>query len=173
MVMTTSSSDGRTWTPVRRIPIDQVTSTADHLGGGLGVGPTTTGSSARLGLFYYFYPRAACTVATCQLEVGFISSTDGGARWSRSRQIAGPMKLTQLANAFGHMVGDYVGAAVIPGGNAFAAVAVGGIPADGQAFSEPMYEPYRGEPITEGSAPASAAGARPGLREAPLPGITR
>jgi hypothetical protein len=83
------------------------------------------------------------------------------------------MKLTQLANAFGHMVGDYVGAAVIPGGHAFAAFAVGGIPADGQAFSEPMYEPYRGEPITGGSVPASAAGARRGLREAPMPGITR
>lgn len=87
--------------------------------------------------------------------------------------IAGPMKLTQLAFAFGHMVGDYVGAAIIPGGIAFAAFAVGGIPADGQAFSEPMYEPYRDEPVTGGSAPASAAGVRPGLREAPMPGITR
>jgi len=173
MVMTTSARDGRTWTPVRRIPIDPVTTAADHLGGGLGVDPMTAGSSARLGLFYYFYPRAACTVATCQLEVGYISSIDGGARWSRSRLIAGPMKLTQLANAFGHMVGDYVGAAVIPGGNAFAAFAVGGIPADGQAFSEPMYEPYRGEPITGGSVPASAAGARRDLHEAAMPRITR
>jgi hypothetical protein len=173
MVLTTSSTEGRTWTPVRRIPIDPVTSSVDHLGGGLGADPTTSGAAARLGLFYYFYPRAACTVATCRLKVGYISSTDGGARWSRARLIAGPMKLTQLAYAFGHMVGDYVGAAVIPGGNAFAAFAVGGIPADGQAFSEPMYQPYRGEPITGGTAPASAAGLQPGLREAPMPGITR
>jgi hypothetical protein len=173
MVLTTSSTGGRTWTPVRRIPIDPVTSTADHLGGGLGADPTTRGAASRLGLFYYFYPRAACTVATCQLEVGYISSTAGGARWSRPRLIAGPMRLTQLAYAFGHMVGDYVGAAVIPGGNAFAAFAVGGIPADGQAFSEPMYEPYRGEPITGGTAPAATAGVQPGLREAPMPGITR
>jgi hypothetical protein len=173
MVMTTSARDGRAWTPVRRIPIDAVTSAADHLGGGLGADPVSAGSSARLGLFYYFYPRAACTVATCRLEVGYVSSIDGGRRWSRPRLVAGPMKLTQLANAFGHMAGDYVGAAVIPGGNAFAAIAVGGIPAGGQAFSEPMYEPYRGEPITAGSAPASAAGVRPGLREAPMPGSTR
>jgi hypothetical protein len=36
-----------------------------------------------------------------------------------------------------------------------------------------MYEPYRGEPITAGTALASAAGARRGLREAPMPKITR
>jgi hypothetical protein len=173
MVMTASAGDGRTWTPVRRIPIDPVTSTVDHLGGGLGADPTTRGASARLGLFYYFYPRAACTVATCRLEVGYISSTDGGARWSRPRPIAGPMRLTQLADAFGHMVGDYVGAAVIPGGNAFAAFAVGGVPAGGQAFSEPMYEPYRGEPITGGTVPATTAGVQPALREAPMPGMRR
>ena len=81
--------------------------------------------------------------------------------------------MRQLPFAFGYMVGDYEGAAVVPGGNAFSAFAVGGIAADGQALSAPMYEPYRGEPITGGSARASAAGARPGLREAAMPGITR
>jgi hypothetical protein len=152
---------------------DPVTSTVDHLGGGLGVDPTTSGSSARLGLFYYFYPQADCTVATCQLEVGYISSTDGGAQWSQPRLLAGPLSLTQLAQAPGGMVGDYVGAAVTPGGNAFAAFAVGGAPADGQAFNEAMYEPFKGEPITGGSVPASSAGAQPRLREAAMPGITK
>lgn len=173
MVMTTSSDDGLTWTPVQRIPIDAVTSTVDHLGGGLGVDPATSGSSARLGLFYYFYPQADCTVATCQLDVGYISSTDGGTQWSPPRQLAGPMSLTQLAQAPGGMVGDYVGAAVIPGGNAFAAYAVGGTPVSGQTFNEAMNEPFRGEPITGGSAAASSAGVQPGLREAAMPGITR
>jgi len=36
-----------------------------------------------------------------------------------------------------------------------------------------MYEPYRGEPITGGSVPASAAGARRDLHEAAMPRITR
>lgn len=60
-----------------------------------------------------------------------------------------------------------------PGGNAFAALAVGAPPADGQAFNEAMYEPFRGEPITGGSVPASSAGVQPGLREAAMPGITQ
>jgi len=169
----TSSADGVHWTPVTRIPIDPVTSPVDHLGGGLGVDPATAGRHARLGLFYNFYPRAACTVRTCRLFEGYVSSTDGGTRWSAPRVLAGPMRMRQLPNAFGFMVGDYEGAAVVPGGKAFSAFAVGGIAADGQALSEPMYEPYQGEPITGGSVPASAAGARRGLREAAMPGITR
>jgi hypothetical protein len=158
---------------VTRIPIDPVTSPVDHLGGGLGVDPMTAGRHAQLGLFYNFYPRAACTVRTCRLFEGYVSSTDGGTRWSAPRVLAGPMRMRQLPNAFGFMVGDYEGAAVVPGGNAFSAFAVGGIAADGHALSEAMYEPYRGEPITGGSVPASAAGARRGLREAAMPGITR
>jgi hypothetical protein len=65
MVLTTSA-DGVHWTPVTRIPIDPVTSTVDHLGGGLGIDPVTAGRHARLALFYNFYPRAACTVSTCR-----------------------------------------------------------------------------------------------------------
>lgn len=53
-----------------RIPIDPVTSPVDHLGGGLGVDPTTSGRHARLGLFYNFYPNAVCTVASCRLYEG-------------------------------------------------------------------------------------------------------
>jgi hypothetical protein len=81
MVMTTSA-DGLHWMRVARIPIDPVTSTVDHLGGGLAADPAVAGRHARLGLFYNFYPHAACTVATCRLYEGYISSADGGARWS-------------------------------------------------------------------------------------------
>ena len=54
------SSDGVNWSDVARVPIDPVTSTADHFIPGLGVDPTTAGSSAHLALTYYFYPQAAC-----------------------------------------------------------------------------------------------------------------
>jgi len=35
-----------------------------------------------LALTYYYYPDANCTTANCQLQVGFVSSTDGGTTWS-------------------------------------------------------------------------------------------
>ena len=171
MVLATSA-DGVHWTPVTRIPIDPVTSTVDHLGGGLGIDPATAGRHARLALFYNFYPRAACTVSTCRLFEGYVSSTDGGARWSAPQVLGGPTRMRQLPNAFGFMVGDYEGAAVVPGGKAFSAFAVGGIPAAGQRYGEAMYEPSGGAPVTSGQRPASAAGVHTFTPARP-PGITR
>jgi len=169
MVLTTSA-DGVHWTPVTRIPIDPVTSTVDHIGGGLGADPTTSGRHARLGLFYYFYPHADCTVATCRLYMGYVSSTDGGRRWSAPRVLAGPMRLTELPRG-NRMVGDYQGAAVVPGGNAFAAFAVAGIPSGAQHFNEAMYDVTGGVPVTGGSRPASPAGIRRHLTPAGQPGV--
>jgi hypothetical protein len=74
-----TSTDGLTWSAVQRVPIDPVTSGVDHFVPGLGVDRRSAGSSAHLGLTYYFYPDAACTTATCELDVGFVSSTNGGA----------------------------------------------------------------------------------------------
>ena len=171
MVMSTSV-DGLRWTPVVRIPIDPVTSTVDHLGGGLGVDPASSGKHARLGLFYYFYPDTKCTTATCQVFEGFVSSTDGGVRWSAPTVLAGPFRLPQLAFAQGFMTGDYQGAAVVARGNAVSAFAVGGTPVGGQKLNEAMFEPVDGQPITGGSLQASAAGAR-AYRPTRIAGIIR
>lgn len=171
MVMTTSTN-GLHWTRVVRIPIDPISSTVNVLGGGIAVDPTTSGGRARLGLFYNFYPNGSCTVSTCRLFQGFVSSTDGGAHWSAPQVVAGPMRLTQLPFSGGFMVGDYQGAAVIPGGNALSAFAVGGIPAGGQRFSEAMYDPSGGAPITGGLHRASPAGVR-AATPAKVPRIAR
>jgi hypothetical protein len=123
MVLSTSQ-DGTTWTSPIRIPIDAVGSAVDHFIPGLGVDPATSGSSARLGLTYYYYPQSGCTVATCQLNVGFISSQDGGNSWTTSTAVAGPMSLNWLPNtSSGSMVGDYV-ATGYSGGKAYAVFAV-------------------------------------------------
>ena len=171
MVLTTST-DGVHWSPVTRIPIDPVTSSVDHLGGGLGVDAGTAGAHARLALFYAFYPHTGCTVRSCRLYEGYISSTDGGAHWSAPQVIAGPTRLHRLPFAFGYMTGDYEGTAVVPGGNALSAFAVGGIPAAGQKLNEAMYQPSGGAPVTGGTRAASAAGAHT-FTPAPLPGIAR
>ena len=53
---------------------------------------------------------------TCQLDVGFISSTNGGDSWSNAEQLAGPMKLTWLPlTDQGFMVGDYITTSIVPG----------------------------------------------------------
>jgi hypothetical protein len=50
---------------------------------GIGVDPATSGHTAHITVvyyfyFYYFYPTASCTASTCQLDVGFVTSIDGG-----------------------------------------------------------------------------------------------
>jgi hypothetical protein len=78
-IVFSTSTDGVTWSPVRRVPIDPVASSVDHFIPGLAVDRATSGASAHLGLTYYYYPDANCDASTCQLDVGFISSTNGGA----------------------------------------------------------------------------------------------
>jgi hypothetical protein len=102
------NSTGTSWSAVSRIPIDATNSGIDHFIPGLAVDKNTSGSSAHLGLTYYFYPTAACG-KSCVLDVGFISSTDAGSTWSTATQLAGPFNVGWIANTSqGRMVGDYI-----------------------------------------------------------------
>jgi hypothetical protein len=115
LVMSTSA-DGTTWSAPLRIPIDGVSSSADHFIPGLSVDPATSAGSAHLALAYYFYTQANCMAATCALNAGFISSLDGGTTWSSPTTLAGPMNLSWLpSTSSGVMVGDYVATALVGG----------------------------------------------------------
>src|SRR5207237_9754744 len=108
---------------------------------GLAVDPTTSGSSTKLALTYYFYPNANCGGA-CRLTVGYIASRDGGAHWGSATRLAGPMGLSQIANTSqGPMVGDYISTS-FSGGMATTVFAVGRDPTT-EAFDEAMYSPGR------------------------------
>jgi len=110
-IVYSSSADGKTWSAVTRIPIDPVTSTVDHFLPGFGVNPTTSGKSAGLTVVYYYFPIANCS-NSCQLDVGFSSSSNGGQTWTSGVQLAGPMQLSWLpVSDNGPMVADYVGVA--------------------------------------------------------------
>jgi hypothetical protein len=101
----------------KRIPTAAVGSGFDFFTMGLAVDKSTSGSSAHLGLAYYYYPDSTCT-NNCQLDVGFISSTNGGASWSTTEQLAGPMTLTWLPlTTQGFMVADYISTSIVPGDN--------------------------------------------------------
>lgn len=124
-IVLSSSADGLAWSPVARVPIDDVGGTVDHFIPGLAVDPATSGPTARLSLAYYFYPSASCTTSTCQLNVGGISSGTGGASWGAATRLTPTsMAVTWLATTDqGYMVGDYISAS-FAGGRATAVFAV-------------------------------------------------
>lgn len=141
VMSTLTSVDPKTgatkWSLVKRITIDPKGSSVDHFIPGLAVDSATSGSTAHLALTYYYYPVANCN-STCELDVGYISSIDGGNHWSSFTQIAGPMKLSWLAQTDqGAMVGDYISASIL-GGIAYPVFAVANAPVE-TLLNEAMY----------------------------------
>ena len=155
------SSDGVQWSDAARIPIDPVTSGVDHFIPGLGVDPATSGAGTHLAVTYYFYPVAKCG-SSCQLDVGYISSPDGGAHWGTAQQLAGPMTLDEIAQTSqGPMTGDYISPS-FSGGSAVTIFPVG-VPA-ASGFDEAMYAPATPLAVASPSAatnPSTTAGAFP------------
>jgi hypothetical protein len=162
-IVFTTTTNGTTWTPVTRIPIDPVGSTVDHFLPGFGVDRTTQGNNAHLGVLYYFYPNASCSFATCQLHVGFVSSTDGGGSWSAPTTVAGPMQLSWVPQAGGRMVGDYMSTSFGSNGKAYPVFPIAKAPS-GSAFDQAMYAPTNGLVPAPGVTPVTSAD------QVPVPG---
>ncbi|HEX4281578.1 MAG TPA: sialidase family protein, partial [Solirubrobacteraceae bacterium] len=155
-IVFSTSSDGVTWSPVTRVPIDPVTSGADHFIPGLAVDKATSGSTAHLALTYYYYPDATCN-GGCQLDVGFISSTDGGLHWSAPTPLAGPTPLFEIANTSqGRMVGDYISTSFNASGTAATVFALGLPQPSPSTFDEAMYAPTTPLSVASGATPATA-----------------
>ena len=144
-IVMSTSTNGTTWSSVRRIPIaDPIANpkgkktVADRFIPGLAVDQNTSGATAHLALAYYFYPDAACSASTCKLDVGYVSSLDGGTTWSSVTQLAGPMTLSWLpATTQGRMVGDYISTS-FSGGLAYAFFAVANAPS-GSTFDQAIW----------------------------------
>jgi hypothetical protein len=164
-IVMSTSTDGSTWSAVRRIPIDPTTSTVDHFIPGIGVNPQTSGGNTHIAIVYYYYPIASCTISTCQLDVGFTTSTDGGATWTAGSPLAGPMKLSWLPNSNqGWMVGDYI-VVSYDNGNPFGVFAVAQAPTKGGVLHESMYTTNNPLPISYSAPRFSSSG------EQPVPGF--
>jgi hypothetical protein len=164
-IVFSTSTDGMNWSAVSRVPTDAVGSGVDHFIPGLGVDPATSGTGAHLALTYYYYPNTACTPATCQLNVGFTSSPNGGVSWSAPTQLAGPMALTDIAaTSQGPMVGDYISTSFTQAGTAATVFAIGN-PHTGSVFDEGMWAPTTPLAVTnadQATRQASSAGAAAG-----------
>jgi hypothetical protein len=98
------NSTGTSWSAVSRVPIDATNSGIDHFIPGLAVNKSTLGSTAQLGITYYFYPSGST-----QLSVGFVSSSNAGSAWTAPQTVASGMPSTWVASTSqGRMVGDYI-----------------------------------------------------------------
>ena len=112
-IVLTTTTDGLTWTPLQRIPLDAVGSNVEHLTAGLAVDRGTAGQKAHLAVAYYYWPDAGCTAATCQIYVGLATSVNAGATWSQHQTLGGPMAATWWANTdSGYMTGDYISTSI-------------------------------------------------------------
>lgn len=162
-IVFSTSADGQTWSAPARIPIDPVTSTVDHFLPGIGVDPGTSGVGGHLTVVYYYYPVSKCT-SSCDLDVGFTSSEDGGATWSAGVQLAGPMQLSWLPDSDnGPMVADYIGVSYNRG-NPFGVFAVAQSPV-GSTLRESMYTTR--QPLL----PAQGAPRFSSRADRPVPGV--
>jgi hypothetical protein len=152
-IVFSKSSDGVNWSDVARVPIDPATSSVDHFLPGLAVDRVTSGSGAHLALTYYFYPDAACTADTCELEAGYISSPDAGAHWGTPTTLTNAISLSDIAaTSQGAMVGDYISTSFNDSGTASTVIAVG-LAHSGSRFDEGMWAPS--SPLTVASAAAA------------------
>jgi hypothetical protein len=144
-----------------RIPIEADNSAAnpvDHFIPGIAADPNTSGTQAHLGLYYWYYPNAACVFANpggnqCDLSTGYVSSADGGQTWSSPTRLA-DMTLADVARTSqGPMVGDYSQATVLNDGKhaptAISAFAVG---LTENMLDEDMYVPPDGGLAMDGGA---------------------
>jgi hypothetical protein len=160
----TTSTNGTTWTAVQRIPIDAVNSTVDHFIPGVAVDKNTSGANIHVAVGYYYYPNVNCTEATCQLDVGYISSTNGGSTWSAATQLRGPMTMSWIPNTTqGRMVGDYISTSYDANGLAHPVFAEAYVPTAGGTdcatatpnCNQPLETPTTGLARAAGSASAS------------------
>jgi hypothetical protein len=139
-IVMSTSADGVTWSAVSRVPIDPTNSGVDHFVPGLGVDPLTSGAGAHLALAYHYLPDTACGGPTaCELDVGFVSSLDGGAHWSTPQRLAGPMTVSWLVpTTQGFMFGDYISTS-FTSGSAHPVFALAAAQPTATTFDEAIY----------------------------------
>jgi hypothetical protein len=153
-IVYSTSTNGQTWSAVKRIPIAPTSSAAEFFLPGMGVDHTTQGATAHLGVTFYFFPNGNCNSNTCKLNASFISSTNGGSTWGSPVKIFGPISEKALANAGGYFVGDYISTSFGSNGKAYPVIAsaTGNSCTLGQITSchESMTAPTNGLVVTGG-----------------------
>jgi hypothetical protein len=150
-IVMTTTTDGLTWTPLQRIPLDAIGSDVEHVTAGLAVDSNTAGNNAHLAVTYFYWGNAGtCNASNCQVYAGIATSINGGETWSPRQTLAGPTVPVWWADTeAGYMTGDYITTA-IAFNRAVALVPVGTSPT-GTTLHQAMYA--GSVPLTGGSGP--------------------
>jgi hypothetical protein len=140
-IVLSTSTDGTTWSPVSRIPLDPIGSNIDYFIPGLAVDRTSAGANTALALTYHTEQPAGCVGLTCEIQAAFSSSLDNGQTWTTPQTLGDPMQLGWIApTTQGAMVGDYISTSFLAGQqrvlNAFA---IGLPPTPDGLLNEPMF----------------------------------
>ena len=94
-LLLSTSTDGLAWTAPTKIPLGS----GNHVIDGLAADPISPG---RIAVAYY-------TESNRKLDVRIVSSSNGGATWSRERLLSPErMPYSRIAQSNGSMVGDYI-----------------------------------------------------------------
>jgi hemolysin type calcium-binding protein len=138
-VVLATSTDGVTWS-TRRVPIVAASSRAHFVHPAIAVDPASSGTRVRLGITYYVMPTNQCELVTCKVDVGFVSSADGGASWSGPRRLnARSMRLFWLPpTGLGRMLADYISTSYVRDG-VVAVFAYASPPAADGSFREAIF----------------------------------
>ena len=87
-IVFSTSSNGKTWSAVKRVPANPIGSGVDHFIPGIAVDKSTSGSSAHVAVSYYYFSDTTCS-SNCKLYVGYISFDQWWLPWSASKQLGG------------------------------------------------------------------------------------
>jgi hypothetical protein len=159
-IVFSSSSDGKTWSAVKKVPLVGMDSELEVFLLGIGVDHATQGANAHLGVTFYFMPTNNCNSSTCKINAAYISSVNAGATWSLPVKLFGPSKQTWMPNPGGYFLGDYISTSFGSNGKAYPVIAyaknpgttcvVGNI----TSCNEDMVVPTNGLAATGGTIPA-------------------
>jgi hypothetical protein len=131
------SSNLTSWT-ITKIPISLGTGAQDYVIPGIAVDKSTSGGSAHLVVTFYYQSATCNSISTCALNVGSVSSTNGGASWGAATTLtAGGIPQGWLATTSqGRMVGDYISTSFNSSGSAFGVFMTATAPSSGTNCSD-------------------------------------
>ena len=109
-IVLSTSRDGQTWTPTRRLPLDR---RAGHVIPGVAADPT----SARVAVLFHSLPEPGCAAEACRVTVSIVESPNGGRSWGPPQRLATQaMPLAWMPRtSLGRMLGDYVSVSYVGG----------------------------------------------------------
>ena len=132
-VVLSTSRDGATWTPPRRVPFGPTDAAVDHVAPAIAVAPGTSGRRARLAITAYAATQAQGCRRCELIDALLVASMDGGGTWQpRQRLNAESMPLQWVADtALGRMLGDYISTSFV-GGRPVAVISLADEPQGGE-----------------------------------------